>query len=190
MTPYECYIDYLALKRHFTTDSYDYFKYNGKVNAKKESFEKRKDKFFFEKLSRHRDPHGLILANLLQSNETWIKDLVGDKAQENYNEWVKKNQSLTYIVSNELSNLKKDFDSNFRVVDGQLPPIIDIYLGNKISLETLLICVDILGCLPYWNNKLKDNIVWIQISMIIKKSIPFMKYDKTKIKKVVIDFFA
>ena len=73
MTPYECYVDYLALKRHFTTESYDYFKYKGKVSAKKDAFDKRKDKFFFEKLSRNRDPHGIILANLLKSNDIWVK---------------------------------------------------------------------------------------------------------------------
>ena len=30
MTPYEVYIDYIALKKHFTTERYDYHKYYGK----------------------------------------------------------------------------------------------------------------------------------------------------------------
>lgn len=29
--PFEVYQKYLAMKRHFTSDSYDYHKYNGKV---------------------------------------------------------------------------------------------------------------------------------------------------------------
>jgi hypothetical protein len=33
MTPFEVYKKYLALKNHFTKDSYDYFKYGGKVSA-------------------------------------------------------------------------------------------------------------------------------------------------------------
>ena len=45
---FEVYICYLAMKRHFTS-SYDYFKYNGKVNARVDAFENRKDKFFFFK---------------------------------------------------------------------------------------------------------------------------------------------
>ena len=40
---FKAYKLYLAVKNHFTT-SYDYFKYNGKVNAKEDSFLKRRDK--------------------------------------------------------------------------------------------------------------------------------------------------
>ena len=95
MTPYEVYIDYLALKKHFTTEHYDYHKYNGKVNASKDSFEKRKDKFFFEKISRHRDPHGLMLANFLKLDDIWVKNLTGDEATERYNQWLGKLQSIS-----------------------------------------------------------------------------------------------
>jgi hypothetical protein len=56
MTPFESYTTFLALKNHFTTDSYDYIKYNGKVGAKPSSFDVRKDKYQFYKLSKHKDP--------------------------------------------------------------------------------------------------------------------------------------
>jgi len=190
MTPYECYIDYLALKRHFTTDSYDYFKYNGKVNAKRESFEKRKDKFFFEKLSKHRDPHGLILANLLQSNEAWIRDLVGDKAQDNYNGWIRKIQSITRLVDSELSNLDDDFNSNFRVVNGNHPPLLKLYLSNRISLETLIILTSITGCISHWNKTLNGDILWDEVRKKIIKTKPFIHYDIDKIKKICLDRFS
>jgi hypothetical protein len=191
MSPYECYVDYLALKRHFTTESYDYFKYNGKVSAKQDSFQKRKDKFFFEKISRHRDPHEFIISNLIKNPRAWVRDIAySDVAESNYQDWIKKKQSLSYIISNELSHLHDDFDSNFKVLDGQIPHIIALYLGNKISLETVLICVDILGCLPYWNKVLKDNIIWTDMGMLIRKALPFIKYDKSKIKKIFIDKFS
>mgnify|MGYP001323202090 CR=1 FL=1 len=48
---YECYKLYLALQRHFST-TYDFFTYNGKVNASVESYSKRPDVFKFEKLSK------------------------------------------------------------------------------------------------------------------------------------------
>ena len=31
---FNLYVKYLALKKHFTTDGYDYHKYNGKIRAK------------------------------------------------------------------------------------------------------------------------------------------------------------
>ena len=42
---YDAYCLYLAINNHFHSDSYDFFKYNGKVSAKLESFMKRKDKY-------------------------------------------------------------------------------------------------------------------------------------------------
>ena len=47
---YNAYKTYVALKNHFKSDSYDYFKYKGKARVKEETFLKRKDKFFFEKI--------------------------------------------------------------------------------------------------------------------------------------------
>ena len=41
MTAFESYKMYVALKLHFTTDSYDYFKFNGKTRVSETNFEKR-----------------------------------------------------------------------------------------------------------------------------------------------------
>ena len=54
MTPFEVYCCYLSLKNHFTKKSYDYFKYCGKIKTTIKSFNKRKDKYFFEKTSRQK----------------------------------------------------------------------------------------------------------------------------------------
>jgi hypothetical protein len=190
MTPYECYVDYLALKRHFTTESYDYFKYNGKVSAKRDTFEKRKDKFFFEKLSKHRDPHGVILANLLKSKDIWIKELVSDKAQENYNLWIKKTQSITRLVESELWLLDDNFDSNFKVVSGNHPPLLKLFLSDKLSLESLIILTTISGCIPHWCKKMKDDFIWDDVNKKIIKTKPFIHYDVEKIKKICLDRFS
>ena len=50
-TGYEIYIKYLALQKHFSTD-YDYFKFNGRVKASVDAYQKRNDMFAFEKLSK------------------------------------------------------------------------------------------------------------------------------------------
>ena len=41
---FAAYVTFLAIKQHFTVDSYDFFKYNGKVNAKYDSFVTKNDK--------------------------------------------------------------------------------------------------------------------------------------------------
>ena len=189
MTPYEVYIDYLALKRHFTTEYYDYHRYNGKVKANKDSFEKRKDKFFFEKISRHRDPHGLMLANFLKLDYVWVKNLTGDEATERYNQWLGKLQSISRSVENELSVLDEDFDSNFKVLDGRHPNILKLYLADKLSIETFIIIYDLVGCETYWNNKFKNDFIWNEVKKKIKKVRPFLVYDKTKIKNIIVEKF-
>ena len=52
VTPFECYKTYVAMKQHFTKDKYDYFKYGGKSRASATSFKGRKDRYFFERMSR------------------------------------------------------------------------------------------------------------------------------------------
>ena len=47
---FDVYKIYLAVKLHFTTDSYDYHKYEGKVNCKLETFTKNNARYFFHKL--------------------------------------------------------------------------------------------------------------------------------------------
>ena len=52
VTPFETYQTYLSMKSHFTNKRYDFFKYGGKSRATMTSFNKRKDKYWFEKTSR------------------------------------------------------------------------------------------------------------------------------------------
>ena len=43
MTPFEVYTTYLAMKKHFTDQKYDFFKYNGKTRSSVGAFNKRRD---------------------------------------------------------------------------------------------------------------------------------------------------
>ena len=60
VTPFDCYKSYLGLKNHFTKQKYDYHRYGGKSRASLDSFYKRRDRFFFEKLSRQKDDSEVI----------------------------------------------------------------------------------------------------------------------------------
>ena len=75
MSVFAVYQDYVALKNHFSKPNYDYFKYNGKTGLKKESFDSRKDKIYFEKVAKRQDYHDFLVANLCQNHKLWIKDL-------------------------------------------------------------------------------------------------------------------
>jgi len=70
---------YLGVKLHFTTDTYDYIKYEGKVNCKLDTFTKRNDRYFFHKLSKQygqTDILDFFVANFASDSKGWIGNLL------------------------------------------------------------------------------------------------------------------
>src|SRR6185312_8144624 len=51
MTPYQVGKAYIALKAHFTKDSYDVIRSNGRINYPRAKFEERKDRHRCEKMA-------------------------------------------------------------------------------------------------------------------------------------------
>jgi T4 gene Gp59 loader of gp41 DNA helicase len=189
MSAFECYKEYLALKNHFTRPSYDYFKYNGKSTASVKSFETRSDKLFFAKVAKHPDCQNFLLANLLVNDKAWIRDIAySEEAQRTYTEWQKRQQSLTYNFQQEIKHLDLEFDSNFKC-DGH-PKALKLYLQKQLSLETLTILCDLTGCIKYWNRSMEYDPVWSEVGTKIDKYRPFLKYDKEKLKKILLDYFS
>ena len=177
MTPVETYQSYLALKLHFE-GKYDYFKYGGKTSASAESFEKRKDKFKFVKLStKLSDPQILdyYLANFIRGKK-WI----GDFDKTNWLEHKKVNQSLEYVYQNDIEKLltiAENFDILFKVGEGNHPKLVKAYLGKKVSLETLVILEKILKFRESFDAKISETYIWPKVSLLIKKYEPFLEID-------------
>ena len=184
MTAYEAYQTFLAIKQHFTS-SYNFFKYGGKVKANPSSFEQRRDKFYFQKLSRHRDLRGFLVSNFVDRDIKWVGELITDESESVYKEWQKRNESLTYIVTEELSLLEDDFISFFKVKEGQHPKLLSLFKQNKISAETLCILNDLLSFFELWDKKIEDPVIWPSVRDRLLNYQPFVQYDKSKLKKVV-----
>lgn len=186
---FRVYVDYLALKRHFTTDSYDYQKYNGKVRASFDSFSTRNDAFFFYKLSKKKDWHNMILANILKNPNIWIREILEENAETIFAEWEGRIDSLTYTFKDDLSRLKENYADNFIPVNGQHPYVISLYLQNKISVETFTILVNISNVYERWSKEVVDKIVAGDIIRLSKKYYPFLEIDRKKYSNIVKDRF-
>jgi hypothetical protein len=190
MSAFECYKEYLSLKNHFSNPTYDYFRYNGKSKASATTFETRKDKLYFQKLAKHPDPKNFIMSNLLENNRLWIKEIAySETANKVYTEWLKRQQSLIYLFTQEINYLKEDFNSNFIIKNNEHPYCIKLFLRKELSLESLIILVDLAKCMKYWSKKLEYDPSYSEISTKIIKYRPFLNYDKEKVKKIVIDKF-
>ena len=191
MSALECYKEYLALKNHFSKPSYDYFKYNGKVKVNASSFDSRKDKLFFQKLAKHPDVHSFLIANLAIDSKAWIRDLAySETAEKTYKDWLKRQQSLTYNFKQELSKLDEDFNNNFLIKDNDHPILLKKFLGSEISLETICILLNLTGAKNHWDKKMQYDLVWDNTRTKIEKYTPFIKYDKSKIKNILLDHFG
>jgi hypothetical protein len=187
VTSFDTFKLYISLKNHFTQKKYNYFKYNGKSRTSQDSFDKRKDKIFFQKLSKHSDVLGFLLSNLLVNNKSWIKDITyNENSDKIYNDWLKRKQSLTYVFKNDIKKLDDDFNSNFLIQENNHPTILKLYLSNEISLETFCILIDISGAKKYFDKMLKNDVMWDEIGLLVEKYTPFITYDKEKYKNILL----
>lgn len=191
VTPHEAYKQYLALKNHFSNDSYDYFKYCGKIKASIESFHKRKDRFFFEKLSRQKKDNEIIdffVSNFVSSSDPsslWIGEIING-GNETYINWKKKRQSLTYLFENELQSISQDSHllECLEINNNKHPKILKEYLSGRVSLETMVILDQMLHYREKFDEKLIDP-VWELVSKKIKAYSPFLDIDLDKYKNIL-----
>ena len=191
MTGYEAFCLYTSLKLHFNSDSYDYFKYNGKVSTSIDAFENRKDKWHFYKLSRRFANVDIccdfLVANLVHNHDVWVGHLLTNEADAEYRKRQKVIQSLTYTFTNEVESLMNHSQPNdlFIIQDGQYPELLTKMLHNEISLETVCILNKLLNFLPMWDRKINDTIHYPNVSRKIKKYTPFITFDTTKYKLIL-----
>ena len=190
VTPFDTYKSYLGLKNHFTKETYDYHKYCGKSRASLQSFHKRRDRYFFEKLSRQKDDKEVIeyfVSNFIKATDpasVWIGEIVknGDK---NYQEWLKQRQSMAYLFKEECDILFSDnkIDDVFDCSKGH-PLILKKHLSKEVSLETLIIIDRVLNYRSRFDKSMSDP-VWESVSMKMKKYSPFLQIDIFKYKKIL-----
>jgi len=178
------------MKNHFTKDKYDYHKYRGKVRATNESFYKRKDRFWFEKLARNKSDQEVVdffVSNFISCTDPsklWIGEMIKE-GEDRYTEWKKRNQSLSYIFKEESEHLfeNQKVDEIFDCSKGH-PPVLKKFLNGTISIETLVIYDRIFLFGNTFDKKLLDP-VWESVSMRIKKYSPFLNIDVPRYKKIL-----
>ena len=192
VTPFETYQHYLSLKNHFTNPKYDFFKYGAKTRASLTSFNKRKDKYWFEKTSRKYSDEEVV--DFLVSNfsaadnpqNLWIGEII-NSGERTYAEWMKRKQSSPYLFkeqSNELLS-QNELESLFDCSQGH-PKILKEYLSGRLSLENLVIYDRIFGFSKSFDKKLNDP-VWETVSLKLKKYGPFINIDVFNYKKILRD---
>lgn len=192
VAPFEVYCEYLALKNHFSNPKYDYFKYNKKVRATVTSFNRRKDRYFFERTSRKfsdKEIVDFLVSNFVavdSPSNLWIGSII-NSGEKNYADWMKRQQSLTYLFKEQSMELfsENELENALNCSKGH-PIVLKNFLKGQICIETLVIYNKIFEFGKKFDKKLLDP-VWETVSLKIKKYSPFLQIDIFKYKKILRD---
>jgi len=190
VTPFETYRTYLSMKSHFTNPKFDFFKYGGKSRATITAFNKRKDKYWFEKTSRKytdQEVVDFLLSNFVNATNPqnlWIGEII-NSGERTYADWKMRQQSLTYMFKEQSENLllENDLSKVFSCSKGH-PLLLKKYLGGEISLETLSILEKIFSFQKNFDKKLTDP-VWETVSLKLKKYLPFININVFHFKNIL-----
>jgi hypothetical protein len=178
MDSLQVYQLYLSLRLHFTRPDFDITKSRKGVKVSREAFLKRKDLFALRKLAETKTKTEIIdflVANFVSGNQ-W-GGVFDAEANEVYAEWQIRMQKLGYTFKQDIQTLYADGDP-FEVIDGQHPKVIKLYLGKKISLESIAILAKI-GIIENTDySSLSNDFIWNDFVHLVKKYKPFVKIDK------------
>ena len=193
MNGFEVYKIYLAIKLHFTSknQSYDYHRHAGKTTARLATFTKRRDRYFFHKLSRTYSDTDIVnyfISNFTANTNLWVGDIIGKTGDENFKSWSRRIEALHYYYEQDIEYIlsmitdKLSFDDMFTSKQGQHTPILKYFLSKKINFETLIILDDILKFSKRLNKSIKETVIWPKMYQRMIRYKPFLKYNITKYK--------
>jgi hypothetical protein len=144
----------------------------------------------FYKLSKKENLLDYLVANLSEDPNIWVCDLVNQDSEIVYKKYMSRKESLTYIFKNDIDNLLEDFDQNFKVENGDYPPLLKLLIRKKINKETFIIINDCVSFFASWNKNIIDPVLWPTISMNCKKLYPFMNFEKEKYCRLLRDRYS
>jgi hypothetical protein len=154
------------------------------------SFNRRKDRYFFEKSSRKYNDKEIVdflVSNFVAADNTsnlWIGQII-NFGEETYREWMKRQQSLTYLFKEQSEELLSEIklEDAFNCSKGH-PPVLKKFLGGKISPEVLVIYDILFQFGNVFDKKLMDP-VWETVSLKIRKYKPFLNINVFQYKQLL-----
>lgn len=201
---YDAYVTYLAFKLHFSSNTYDFFRFNGKTKANLSSFNSRKDRYHFEKIAAKISKDTFIermLIQYLENTNFWIKDILTADNKSRHLVWRGYVESFPYSFRSELGKIKEycllneiGYSELFKTKGITHPLIFKMYLRKTIRLETF-ICIDSLIKIsdkmslpespqdPVWD---ETRTLMIHYFSFVRKFLP----EKLILKKIFLEVFV
>jgi hypothetical protein len=202
MNGYQAYCLYSSIKLHFSNESYDAFKYNFRANLKQSSFEKRRDRYFFDKIARrfsNVDDLKLFFVDNVMSENVWI----GDMDDDTYTKRDSYRQSLFYNYQNEVKLIREQAYKYNLDFDGVCKPnsnksdnlLLNLYTSQQVSPDTLAIIDHFVGFIKSLKRELSDPLGIVESSLLTLHKyqqfiIPLIRSNQSKYRNKLIMLFT
>lgn len=206
---YECFQLYTAINQHFA-GKFDFFKYDGKIKVKPSTYEGRKDRYFFQKLSKQYSRQELInffVGNIIHDKKiyggNWIGNLLNDEAHSSYLKYKGIIESLSYHFENDCKKLI-DYQEKYRIKFIQFFHLSESMCWphifyTDINPESLVILNEVIRIslkfykpfeyISLLNNEISP--VWdAEERPFLERFTPFLKFDKVKMKSIIDKYFT
>jgi len=198
VSAFTVYRTYCGIVAHFT-GSYNYIEANGATKQTYNSFKKRNDRHFFDRIYkkyRTNEYCAFFVANFAE-RKSWIGALVMDEdAHEIYQGWKGKMQNLTHHITSEMRGIKRFIDNKemskeelFRYDGKKLPIIMRLCMQNIISKETFLAMNRALHFVDYFDKVCGEDIIYKTHMDILKDYDLFLTFHEEDIKKELLIIF-
>lgn len=179
------YALYLTYKNHFS-GKYNAVKYGFNINVSNAAFDKRKDKYFFNKLANKYTFIQLIILFMSNSidSDFWIGDVEKDENLTRFRNYLGKINRITEVFSDDIKNLfyfSKSKDIKFKDIlyDREKSYLLRLVKSDIISSESVLLLDSIFAILDKYE---KDDIVWSNhVNRLISyRNLTIIDAEKTK----------
>ena len=142
MNGYQAFQIYQSLKLHFTRPSYNAVKYNFRTSIRQSTFENRRDRYFFEKLSRRYDQEQLIhyfTANFICDLNVWI----GNMSDDIYRDYISRHDKLTYTFTQDMKTMANHGHTLEGICttsdNGSNNPLLEALRTDEVHFESVII---------------------------------------------------
>jgi hypothetical protein len=185
MNGFEAYVTYNSFKLHFKQPKYDFFLYQGKTRLTIQSYEKRKDRYQFEKIASRYSLEKFLMKLLVaqKSNQNfWIGDVITKQNEDEYLIWKGYLEGFkTYFFADDISKIKtlmmtseKSF-GDLIDIENQIHPLFFKMLIRKAITPETFICLDqVLGFCEKMNNRKEEDSIWADYFFFLTKYYPFV----------------
>ena len=197
ITGFRCYKYYISIKLHFTKDNYNVFETRGNVKGSEQAFIARNDRYLFERIARkHQTDREVIkyfVANFSYGNDAVVYN--ENDAEDNLQEWNRRKESLTRVFENDLHEVVLQKEKNnlsrkqiFEFNLDSYPLLLKMYIGKKVTIETMFLLNKLDGYLNLWHNS--SMLLWEEERRRIEKLEGFVRFDAPKLSQIYNNFLG